>query len=269
MEDGNTPPQGLAAAVGNSRLEPSRGRTVSMRACQISRLRAMACMACTPRDPNPLRTQISPLLPESRTQRTRSVKGPFLPVFSSPHPYRANGLRVSTRTDRLRDLPHNGPTPHLRTSPTTPTIPTDHNPKHSTDRNNLPTPNTRTRTRPEVRLKEPDRSIPSKAGSRTLVLAGTSTSPASSNHVTSPPLLHIPHSPDPRTPLVVIFRIRICKMRLLSSGFNWNRSVDTIPPPLIRVANYPRLWCRIDEHPTRVDAEGFQGRARREIPEPG
>ena len=258
MEDGSTQPQVLGAAVGNSCLESRGGRIASTRTCQISRLRAMACMAYTPRGLNPLRTRISLLLPESRTQRIRLVRDHFLPGFSSPllplHPYRANGLRVSTRTDRLRDLPHNGPTHHLRTSPTTPTIPTDHNPKYSTDHN--PIPNNRTPTRPEVRLQEPDRSL-SKAEPRALVLAGTSMSPASSNHVTSPPLLHTLSRPGPRTPLVVVFRTRICKMRLRSSGLNWNRSVGSKLPPLICVNNYPRLWRYIDEHPTRVDPEGF------------
>lgn len=277
MEDGSTPPQRLGAEVGNMCLESRRGQIVSTRTCRISRLQAMACMACTPRDLNPLRTRILPLLPESRTPRIRLARGNFLLGFSSPplplHPIPANKLRGSTRIDHLRGLPHNGPTHHLRTSPTTPTTPTDHNPKHITGRNNPHIPNHRTRTRPEGRLQGSDRSLPSKAGPRTLVLAGMSMPPANSlnlsNHVTLPPFLHTPHSPDPRTPLARVFRIRICKMRLRSSGLNWSRSVDTESSPLICAANYPCLWCYVDERPTRVHAEGFQGRTRCEIPEPG
>ena len=172
MEGGSIQPLGLGAGLGNSCPETRRGRIVSTRTCQISRSRGMACTACILRDHSPLKTQIS-LPPGSRTRRIRSVRDHILLGFSnlsqSLHPCPANGLQISIRTDHLHDLPHRGPTLHLRTSRATPITPTDHNLYRNTDRNNLPIPNNRIRTRQEVRSLGLDQSLPSRIVPRTLV----------------------------------------------------------------------------------------------------
>ena len=66
MEGGNIQPQGLVTEMGNLHCETRRGRIASMRICRISRLQAMAYMACTLRDPSTLGARIIPLLQVSR-----------------------------------------------------------------------------------------------------------------------------------------------------------------------------------------------------------
>ena len=152
-----------------------------------------------------------------------------------PHPYHypANGRRRTLiRIDRLHDIlfrhSHSGPTHHLRISLAILTTPTDHNLNSSTGSSNLflTLSSSTSRTRSQDRFKRPDLSLHNQTDLRILVLVEMSTCLASS-------------SPGLRT--LSVLRIKIYRMRLRSSGLDWNRFVCIKPLSFVSIAKYSCL----------------------------